>query len=703
MAILSRAARAQLLCSVPLILACAGPVAAQEGDGIFQMLGRIILGAGAAKVAIETPQAVTTIEQAELDRDQPTTIGDLFKAVPGVQGTGSPARPLGQAFNIRGIGSFDQVASESRIAVSVDGAPKFYESYRMGSFFGDLDLFKRVEVLRGPASSTLYGAGAIGGAVSFTTRDASDFLEDGERQALRFSTSIASNGAGLGFGVISATRVEGAEYLAALNVNESGDRRDGAGAVLSGTAFEGWSGLLKGKWAFGEDDEQSVTLSFSRSDSDLAGTPVVQTGGSAATLAAFGLHDLRAVDDTISLAWRHAFRDNPFLDLTVQLSHTDTGVEKANFRGSALRCGAGTLQVLCDSRYGYATTTLKVENTADLSGGAWENYLTFGLQLSEQNRSAVASNGALAFHPEGRDDRLSAYVQGEFTFSERFTIIPGVRVDLGELTPGAAALAAGGRATSERAVSPKIAALYEINDSFALFGSVAQTERMPTLDELYSTEAGRPGAVARLASLNLAKEKADTLELGFTFQRENLLSEGDGFQMKVTAFHNDLTNLIATTPRPAAGAGVPYFSNIAAAEIWGAEIEANYEADRWFGQLAYAQVKSRNLATGQTLQDTPAENVVLTLGAKLPDQNLTLGWRGSYFDGIVTAAAATSAGSYGVQDVFLTWAPDQGVLAGLEVNLSVENITDRAYRNNLATENAPGRNAKLSIAKRIAF
>ncbi len=163
MPIRTRAQRAQLLCSVPLILICAGPVAAQESDGFFQVLGRIILGTGTAKVAIDTPQAVSTIEAEELERDQPANIGDLFKAVPGIQGTGSPARPLGQAFNIRGIGTFDQSSSESRIAVTVDGAPKFYESYRMGSFFSDLDLFKRVEVLRGPASSTLYGSGAIGG------------------------------------------------------------------------------------------------------------------------------------------------------------------------------------------------------------------------------------------------------------------------------------------------------------------------------------------------------------------------------------------------------------------------------------------------------------------------------------------------------------------------------------------------------------
>lgn len=699
MPIRTRACRAHLLCSIPLVLACAGPAAAQDGEGFFQVLGRIILGTGTAKVAIDTPQAVSAVEAEELERDQPATIGDLFRAVPGVQGAGASARPLGQAFNIRGIGNSEQTASEARIIVTVDGAPKFFESYRMGSFFGDLDLYKRVEVLKGPASSTLYGSGAIGGAVNFTTKEASDFLEAGETQALRFSSTYDSNGDGLKLGIISATRAGNAEYLAGFNVTSNNDKVDGSGNRLAGTAYEGWSGLLKGTWHFGAEEEQSLTLSLSRTDSDLEGTPVAQTGG--ATVGAFGLHDMHAVDDTLTLAWRNTFRDNPLLDLTVQLSYTDTSVQKSNFTLGA-SCAPGTFQVLCDSSYGYQTTALKVENTADLSAGSWENYLTVGVQASEQERSATSRLGALGFHPEGTDRRIGAYVQGEFTYGERLTIIPGIRVDLGAQTPGAAAVAAGAVAQDDTAVSPKVAVMYEVTDSLALFGSLARTERMPTLDELYSSEAA--GALpARTPSLNLLKEEADTVELGFTWQREGWLAEGDMFQMKVTAFHNDLTNMIATTPRVAGGPAVPYFSNIAAAELWGAEIEAAYDADRWFAQLAYSHVKSKNRATGLTLPDTPAENVVLTLGAKLPEQGLTLGWRASYFDKIRTSSATTIGASHDTHDLFLTWSPEEGPLAGLDVNLSVENVFDRTYRNNLSLDNAAGRTAKLSIAKRIAF
>lgn len=693
------ARRGRLLSTVTALALCASPAAAQETTGFFQMLGRIILGTGIAKVAIDTPQSVSTIESAELERDQPATLSDLFKSIPGVQGAGASARPLGQAFNIRGIGNSEQTASEARIIVTVDGAPKFFEQYRMGSFFGDFELFKRVEVLRGPASSTLYGSGAIGGAVAFTTKDAADFLGEGETSMLRVKTGYDSNGNSKRLGLIFATRQGAAEYLGALNFSTGGDKEDGSGSTLAGTAHESMSGLVKGKWTFGNDDDQSLTLSLSRTDSDLDDTAVAQTGGSA--LSSFGTADVHTIDDTVSLKWNHSFAANPLLDLSVQLSFTDTTAEKDNFSLGAY-CSPGRNAVLCDSSYGYATTTLKVENTADFSTGNWDNFLTMGVQVSKQERTATSSVGDLLFHPEGTDSKQGIYLQGEFTWNDRLTITPGLRVDFGQVTPGAGALAAGGTAQSDRAVSPKIAALYKLTEDFSVFGSLARTERMPTLDELYSSEAAS-SLPARLPSLNLEKEEADTVELGFAWQHEGLLSEGDSFQVKTTAFHNDLTNMIATTTRVAGGEAVPYYSNIAAAKIWGAEIEAAYDAERWFGQLAYSHVLSEDSSTGLTLADTPAENVVLTLGVKLPDQNMTIGWRGSWYDKITTSSTTTSGEAYNTHDIFVTWSPDEGALAGLDVNFTVENLFDETYRNNLSLDNAVGLNAKLSIAKSFTF
>jgi len=681
------------------------PALAQDAAGGFTPLGRIVLGfGGAPRVAIDTPQAVTVVSQEDLDREQANTLSDALANVPGVQTAGSP-RFSGQAFNIRGIGNTEQAASEARIIVTVDGAPKFFEQYRMGSFFGDLELYKQVEVLRGPASSTLYGAGAIGGVVNFTTKDASDFLSEGSTTALRFKTGFESNGEGLLGSVIYATRMgERAEFLGALNYATSGDAVDGRGVDLTGSAFDRMSGLLKGTWRLGNDQDQTVRLSFSRTEGTLDDSVVAQTGdgrpapGRPGAVESFGNADITTRDDTLVLGYRHEGADNPWLDLDVTLSYSNTEVDKRNF-SLAPSCGPGLTLVLCDNDATYATLSLRAENTVEFGGGAWENFFTFGAQVYRQERRAKASLGAMPFHPEGEDARIALYAQGEFVWNDRLTLVPGLRVERSERTPSAAAATAGGTAQTDVLVSPKLAALYDINDTWSVFGSVARTERAPTLDELFSTAAPSMGLPARLPSLGLDTETATTTELGVAFDRADVVQSGDSLTFKATLFNNDLENLIGTTPRVRGGPAVPFFSNVAEARIWGVELEGAYDSDRFFGSIAYSNVRSRDRATGLTLADTPAENMALTLGTRFPDIGLEVSWRGSWYDGITTSSTATSGPAYDVHDLFVTWEPTLGVLEGFEVNLAVENVFDTTYRNNLAQDNGLGRNYKITLAR----
>src|SRR4051812_37676449 len=86
------------------IIAQQGAVAQNVNATNITLLERLVIGAGAPKVAINTPQAVTVINQADIDREQASTTGELFANVPGVAIVGSQ-RQFGEAFNIRGIGT----------------------------------------------------------------------------------------------------------------------------------------------------------------------------------------------------------------------------------------------------------------------------------------------------------------------------------------------------------------------------------------------------------------------------------------------------------------------------------------------------------------------------------------------------------------------------------------------------------------------
>ena len=167
------------------------PLLAQEqARGL--MLDPIVLRAGTEKVASSVPQSVTVVDQDQLDDLNPGTVGDVLANVPGVQGVGS-AGFFGQGVNIRGVGATGSAASEAGIVQIIDGERKYYESYRQGSLFVEPDFLKRVEVLRGPGSSTLYGAGALGGVIAMETIEAGDLIAEGRTSGGRVRLGYASN------------------------------------------------------------------------------------------------------------------------------------------------------------------------------------------------------------------------------------------------------------------------------------------------------------------------------------------------------------------------------------------------------------------------------------------------------------------------------------------------------------------------------
>lgn len=654
-------------------------------DGFLQ-LGRIIFGFGTPRVAIDTPQAVTVLNDEDIERQQAATPAELLDEVPGVQSIGSN-RAAGISFNIRGIGEL-AASDESKIIVTVDGAVKFHEQYRVGSFFGDPELYKRVEVLRGPASSTLVGAGALGGAIAFETKDPSDFLTAEEDNALSFRLGGSSNGEG-GFSTLTyAGRLsDRAEVLSSLTYRRAAEYDDGDGNAVSGSDFDALSGILKGTYRI--DDAQSVELSYSAFDSDLDDTAYSQTG----TIDGFGTIDRRVRDRTLTLNYANTAPGNDLLDLDVTLFWSDTNVQQSD-----ASLGAFSPSVLFqDTEYGYATLGAKVENTSRLSLGT-ETFLTYGIQASRQKRTAeAAQSGNILFHPEGTDTRIGLYAQAEMVFGN-LTLIPGLRVDFSDLEPDDRI--PGATDVSNTSVSPKIAALYEVTPDWSVFGSLSRTERAPTLDELYSSDDMPVSPPA----LFLEPETSDAVELGFAYETTGLRTDDDRLAVKVTGFNYDIKDLIV---RPAFADrldGVPFYEQVGRARIRGAEVEAAYESDRFYTRLAYSYVDGEDRSTGEALASVPAENAVLTIGGRNAAGTLDYGWQGTFVDDITTPGAnGERFGGYAVHDLYASYTPDGGALDGWQVRAGIDNALDRDYRNSLAGDDGPGRTFKLTLTRGLQW
>ena len=707
------------------------PVVADEAAkaGRVTLLQRLVVGAGVEKVAIDTPQAVSVIEQEDIDAIQPSTIGDVIREIPGVNVTGSD-RALGQSFNIRGIGAPENSGDGGRIIVNVDGVQKFYEQYRLGSFFSDPELFKRVEVLRGPASSTLYGSGALGGVINFETKDASDFIAEGDNGAVRVKAGYDSNGDGALFSTVIAQRMgDNAEFLLTGNHREADVFESGDGTEVIGTNFRAWSGLAKGTFKVG--DEGTLRLSYQRWDSDLDDQQLSQT--SMATF--FGLIDRHVIDQTAIASYENPFADNDMLDVKVALSYSDTSNSQRN---ADLRpsCGngpipPGSLSVICDSDYAYETYQLNAQNTMQWSGTNWESFLTVGSQSSFQTREADAffNTGVpfpVTFHPEGTDLKSGVFVQNEFIWDERLTLIPGVRLDWHRLTPDENVVdPLGNPATDsdDTAISPKLAAHYKFNDTIAVFGSIAHTERFPAIDEVFSTASS---STTFLPSLDLRKERSNNFEAGFALSGYDLFQAGDAGQIKVTGFYNDVKDLIALNPAlmgpPPGPPGPPVFNNILGfvnineAELYGFEVETAYDADYVFANASYSYVVGKDKSDDTFLQTIAPHELALTLGGKLPDQHLRFGWKARIVSGPQdsdrdssgplpppNATSTRFSEAFDVHDVFLSWTPDEGQFAGWNAQLGVDNIFDRQYKEFLVNDDAKGRTFKVSLAKQFGY
>lgn len=681
-----RSNRAYLMCTVALS-AFAGTASAQDAssDAATTQLGRVVVGAGAEKVAIDVPQSVSVVNEEEIEREQADTIGHVLDRLPGVTAIGSES-VFGESFNIRGIGAGGS-ADEPKIIMSINGVNKYYEQYRLGSFFADPDLFKRVEVLRGPASSTLYGSGAIGGVIAMEAKEASDFLDDGDPFAVKQKLQFTDNGNGrLSSTALAFSPDQRLEVLAAMVFRESDAKEDGDGEELPATAFETRSLMLNTSYSFGDDGTHRARFFYESFKSDATEQDYNQIDGG------WGLVDRTYDDQTAQFIYSYNPADNDLINADLMVEYSDTSVEMENCVGCFLP----------EADFAYSTWTFQAENEAIWSGANYENILTFGLSHSIQDRHAETAAGTgISYHPDGETTTSGIYAQNEFIWDDKLTVIGGLRFDQMTLSPSQLITATDDDTTKD-AKAATLAVHYKLNEAFAIFGSAAYTERLPTIDEMYDT---RTQVTPALGSLD--PEESENFEIGFSFTHQGLLAQHDQFDLKATAFQNNMSNqIVANSAGVAVDGIVPSRINLDRTRIQGLELEAAYASELYFGSLAYTTMDGKNIgdpdSVNPKLEDTiPADTISLTLGTNLPQWDMKLGWTVTHAKkkSRVSGGETLTADAYTVHDVFASWTPDQGPFDGAEIRLGIDNVFDDTYRKHLNSNNSAGRSVSLTLAK----
>lgn len=690
---------ATTLLSTIALPALAQDAPAEELGSTF--LGRLIFGTGAPKVAIDVPQSVTALEEEEFDRAQPSTIGDVIEQAPGVSTVGSESR-FGESINIRGFGT-GLSSDEPRIITLIDGVRKYYESYRQGSLFTDPEFFNRVEVLRGPSSSSLYGSGAVGGVVAFETKDALQFLEPGDPFAVKQQLEFRSNGNGFESSTFLAYAPdERFEGLFGLIYDDSDFLEDGAGNDVLGTRITETNTLLKFGYNFGDALEHRLEAAYIRYNGEaerqlldvIDNANEVVFGPPGTPPSFFGIVDRTVVDDTVALTYSYN-PDSPLVNLDVSLGYSRSENVIENYTGDF---GASF-----DSDYAYESYSLRVANTSEWIGERTENYLTFGAELYRQERiTERATPGNAAFQPEGTTRTLGIFAQNEWILNDSFTVLAGGRLDFQQTKPGP--LVPTTVETDETAGAATLALRYQTTDALAFFGSVSYTERLPVIDELYDSRVTTGGDQVSAGTLD--PENSFNIEIGAAYAINDVLTAGDALDLKVTAYQHRVRDLIARDAT--AGAGDPIFANIDEVEFRGLELEGAYESERFFGALALTIQEGENISNPSDANPNlenriPSNELRVLLGHRLPEQNLEFGWEATYYQSKSRVSGGTTVNTESefIHDVYAVWSPDGGALEGAELRLGISNVFDDDYRTHLQSENVrrAGRSVNFTLTK----
>ncbi|HUH22856.1 MAG TPA: TonB-dependent receptor plug domain-containing protein, partial [Brevundimonas sp.] len=272
-----------------------------------------VVGTRTQRRVDDVPASVSVITAETIENNLVTDIKDLIRFEPGVSVPTSPARfsaalsgagrDGNSGFTIRGMGGNRVLIIQDGVRVP-DGFAFGAQSVGRGGY-NDLDLIKSVEILRGPASA-LYGSDGIAGAVSFTSKDPSDFINSGESFGARGRVGYNSSDDSWTEGMALAGRTGALSGLLAYTRRDAHETENMAEVGGTGSARtqpnpqEFTSNAILGKLVWDANAHHTVRLTYDHFDQEMDGEALSSYSASVIGLTA---HD-ETQRDRVSLDWR---------------------------------------------------------------------------------------------------------------------------------------------------------------------------------------------------------------------------------------------------------------------------------------------------------------------------------------------------------------------------------------------------------------
>jgi len=626
------------------LLACAAPLraGAQAAATLPQM---VVSGSMQEQPVDDLPQSIDVIDTTQLEQQQSQTLRDALQDLPNASVRTAPARLAVSAasssfardgntgINIRGLGG-------NRVLMTVDGIrmPRSYVS-RSAIFdreYLSLELFKRVELLRGPASA-LYSSDALAGVVNFVTFDPQDFLRAGDgapEKTLggRVSALYGSEDDGkMLAGTLAGKASDAVQWMLtasqrqahALETMGSNDAPNSSRTTANPQHDRDQALLAKVVLRPGGAQRHVLTFEHVNRDSDAellsSRTPV--PAKTSDVLDETSSYDARRD----RLAW-----DARYDVASAWADHLRTVVaaqQSASRRIGTSALNNGTLRVR-DNRYDERIWQFGLQAEKVVRAGDWTHRVVYGAEHTRNTITNLYDGQAplppdvfpLKRFPDTRETTSALFVQNESVIGD-WTFTPGLRIDHFAIDVTSQAgfyppAPQPGKSLSQSAVLPKLGVLWRATPAWSLFGQYSEGFRAPEPGQLNDYfEAVVPGShVVIRPNPDLKPEKSRGFELGARGRFEHL-------SLDATAFVNTYSNLIVDAEFIEQVGINRYFQsvNVGRARIHGFEIKGAYDwgavaGGRLSSSFSYGTAHGSNRETGQPLNSVdPAQ---LTLGLR---------------------------------------------------------------------------------------
>jgi len=656
----------------------------------------VVSGTRTEKPLKDVAGSISVITMDDIEKQVVHDMNQLFKYDPSVQVTGN----VGGAQNIvvRGMGS-------DRILMIKDGM-RMNEGYGadglndiVGRGFIETDTLKQVEVAKG-ASSSLYGADALGGIVVFITKDASDYLEKG--QTLGGSIKAGYTNLSNQKNLAGTLAVVSGDFEHVLNVSlRDGEEQQNFDETNSPFEIASSSIFYKGKYNFSDTDYLSMSADIWSQESK---------GDSANGLLAY-FRDLDVYGYEIVEENSTSNKDNDSIQFQY---HSETSTDFYDYLNMSLYLNQtqqndveyGLLDInapmfgVIEIRDMFKTSDYEQKTLGFLSNANKvinENHtLGFGLDI-ETTQSSRTVHEYREVEGEPTKDVLTQkfpkndvlrsgfFINDEIKLMDnQLVVTPGVRFDRYEMDPNGALKTDGSKFSKmdDQHTTFNLGALYHVTDMLSAYTQYGQGFKVPAYDLAYIEHYNQPTSeyiYEIIPSDDLSPEQSDSYEIGLRGHLGNVAFTSAIFQNNYTDFLETTLINREMVNNPDGSFSHIYdtfqYQNIDSVTIKGAELGITYYAtDRlsFYANAAYQD--GENDTTGHYI--TSISPLSGTLGFAFEANNwetdVVINWADRMTK--VNEGQLESPGYASID-----WLVNYQVTDELKLNVSVNNILDKEY------------------------